>query len=68
MENKNADVFFFYVWYWLQEQSDLHLKDYDEEIFDDDDFYHQVTKTSLVRSVSRSFLQESFCHNLSQFL
>lgn len=48
MENKNADVFFFYVWYWLQEQSDLHLKDYDEEIFDDDDFYHQVTKTSLV--------------------
>ena len=40
--------FFFYVWYWLQEQSDLHLKDYDEEIFDDDDFYHQVTKTSLV--------------------
>lgn len=59
--------FFFYVWYWLQEQSDLHLKDYDEEIFDDDDFYHQVTKTSLVLSVSRSFLQESFCHNLSQF-
>ena len=49
MENKNADVFFFFnVWYWLQEQSDLHLKDYDEEIFDDDDFYHQVTKTSLV--------------------
>ena len=25
-----------------QEQSDLHLKDYDPEIFDDDDFYHQV--------------------------
>ena len=48
MENKNADVFFFYVWYWLQEQSDLHLKDYDEEVFDDDDFYHQVTKTFLV--------------------
>ena len=21
---------------------DIHLKDYDEEIFDDDDFYHQV--------------------------
>lgn len=21
---------------------DAHLKDYDEEIFDDDDFYHQV--------------------------
>ena len=49
MDSKNADVFFFFnVWYWLQEQSDLHLKDYDEEIFDDDDFYHQVTKTSLV--------------------
>lgn len=28
-----------------QEQSDLHLKDYDSEIFDDDDFYHQVINT-----------------------
>ena len=23
--------------------NDIHLKDYDEEIFDDDDFYHQVS-------------------------
>ena len=27
---------------YLQEQSDVHLRDYDPEIFDDDDFYHQV--------------------------
>ena len=26
----------------LEDRRDLHLKDYDEEIFDDDDFYHQV--------------------------
>ena len=26
---------------------DTHLKDYDEEIFDDDDFYHQVTETGI---------------------
>ena len=25
-----------------EDRRDLHLKDYDEEIFDDDDFYHQV--------------------------
>ena len=24
------------------ESRDTHLKDYDDEIFDDDDFYHQV--------------------------
>ena len=24
---------------------DVHLKEYDEEIFDDDDFYHQVHET-----------------------
>ena len=28
--------------YHFQEQNDVHLKDYDTEIFDDDDFYHQV--------------------------
>lgn len=27
-----------------KEQSDFHLKDYDEEIFDDDDFYHQLLR------------------------
>ena len=25
-----------------QSTYDMHLKDYDEEIYDDDDFYHQV--------------------------
>lgn len=25
-----------------QSTHDMHLKDYDEEIYDDDDFYHQV--------------------------
>ena len=25
-----------------QPTHDMHLKDYDEEIYDDDDFYHQV--------------------------
>lgn len=25
-------------------ERDLHLKDYNEHIFDDDDFYHQVIK------------------------
>lgn len=32
----------------FQEQSDLHLKDYDSEIFDDDDFYHQVIKNGFI--------------------
>ena len=27
---------------YLQGQSNVHLRDYDPEIFDDDDFYHQV--------------------------
>lgn len=31
---------------------DAHLKDYDEEIFDDDDFYHQVYKKSTIETQS----------------
>lgn len=27
-----------------QSSHDMHLKDYDEEIYDDDDFYHQVNE------------------------
>ena len=45
----SRDFDHFLIWIsWLfyidifKEQSDLHLKDYDSEIFDDDDFYHQV--------------------------
>ena len=44
MTNLTIDNIINYNFYFFhQEQSDLHLKDYDPEIFDDDDFYHQVT-------------------------
>ncbi|XP_027052204.1 protein AATF-like [Pocillopora damicornis] len=35
-----------------KEQSDLHLKDYDEEIFDDDDFYHQLLREFIEQRTS----------------
>ena len=38
---------------YLQEQSDVHLRDYDPEIFDDDDFYHQVMTSDGVFSLRK---------------
>ena len=35
-------------------QHDAHLKDYDEEIFDDDDFYHQLLRQLIERRISYS--------------
>ena len=31
-----------------EQSRDAHLKDYDSEIFDDDDFYHQVQRRQLL--------------------
>jgi len=39
---------------YLQEQSDVHLRDYDPEIFDDDDFYHQVMTSNDIFSLRKS--------------
>lgn len=33
----------------MMEQRDAHLKDYDTEIFDDDDFYHQLLREFIER-------------------
>ncbi|XP_015764097.1 PREDICTED: protein AATF-like, partial [Acropora digitifera] len=37
-----------------EDQSDLHLKDYDPEIFDDDDFYHQLLRQFIEQKTSGS--------------
>ena len=44
---------------YLQEQSDVHLRDYDPEIFDDDDFYHQVMTSDGVYSLRKG--NANFC-------
>ena len=44
---------------YLQEQSDVHLRDYDPEIFDDDDFYHQVITSDGVFSLRKG--NANFC-------
>ncbi|CAH3028593.1 unnamed protein product [Porites evermanni] len=37
-----------------EEQSDVHLRDYDPEIFDDDDFYHQLLREFIEQRTSGS--------------
>ena len=44
---------------YLQEQSEVHLRDYDPEIFDDDDFYHQVITSDGVFSLRQG--NANFC-------
>ena len=46
--------------------NDIHLKDYNEEIFDDDDFYHQVShfKRASILNRQHAFLHCDWFHQL----
>lgn len=53
----------------FQEKADSHLQDYDPEIFDDDDFYHQVicakTHCTVVLDLHCTIIQVAHSFSLS---
>ena len=44
-----------------QPTHDMHLKDYDEEIYDDDDFYHQVRNKGFINQQFLAFCFTAAC-------